>query len=260
MSEPLVLADADADPRVTTLTLNRPAKRNALSVELMGQLRHAVDAAAGDPNRRVLVRRGAGPALCAGLDLDEASVPANAGRAAEALAGVYEALCLSPLVTVCAAHGAAFGGGAGLIAACDLVVAADDLRVGFPEVRRGLVAALVTVLLRRELGDRAVRELILLGKTVAAPEALGLGLVNRVVPAAELAATVTDLAAQACKGAPGAVARTKRLLDAVVPRPVAEELRRALAFHLDARNSAEAAEGVAAFREKREPRWGPRTE
>src|SRR5688572_17408424 len=257
VAEPLVLIE-DADPLVTTLTLNRPAKRNALSVALMQALRQAVAAAAGDRARRVVILRAAGPAFCAGVDLHEATTSANPASAAEALAALYETICLSPLVTVCAAHGAAFGGGAGLVAACDLVVAADDLRLGFPEVHRGLVAALVTCLLRRQVGDRVVRELVLLGRTVPADEALIQGMVNRVVPASDLYPAAAELARQACRGAPGAVTRTKRLLDSVAGRPIADDLRRALAYHLEARTSPEAAEGVAAFHEKREPRWGTR--
>jgi len=251
----LVLVDA-ADPVVTVLTLNRPDKRNALSIGLIDQLTTAIQRAGGEPGRRVLILRANGPAFCAGLDLGEAADPASAGRSAEALAALYLAICHSPLVTIAAAQGAAFGGGAGLLAACDFVVAGEDLHIGFPEVRRGLVAALVTCLVRRQLGDRWARELVLLGEPVPAGRALDLGLVNRVVPVTGLLTTARELAQECCKGAPGAIARTKRLLDDLAPRPIEEELRRALQYHLEARQSAESAEGIAAFREKREPRWG----
>src|SRR5437764_15073585 len=93
---------------------------------------------------------------------------------------MYRTIAISPLITIASAHGGAFGGGAGLLAACDFVVAAPDLRVGYPEVHRGLVAALVTTLLRRQLGERVVRELVLLGQTVDAASALHLGLFNRI--------------------------------------------------------------------------------
>jgi methylglutaconyl-CoA hydratase len=251
----LVLVDA-TDPALVVLTLNRPDKRNALSVALIEQLTATVKRAGNEPQRRVIILRGSGPVFCAGLDLTEAADPATAGRSAEALAALYLAICQSPLVTIAAAQGAAYGGGAGLLAACDFVVAAEDLHVGFPEVRRGLVAALVTCLVRRQLGDRFVRELVLLGQAVPAGRALDLGLVNRVVPSDGLLTVANGLALEVCKGAPGAIARTKRLLDDLAPRPIEEELRRALRYHLEARQSAESAEGIAAFREKREPRWG----
>jgi methylglutaconyl-CoA hydratase len=253
----LVLFD-HSDPQIAVVTLNRPEKRNAMSIALIEALHRAVLEAAKDPVRRVLIFRGNGPSFCAGLDLAEVAVPENAHRSAESLCKLYESVATSPLVTIAAAHGGAFGGGAGLIAASDIVVAAEDLKIGYPEVRRGLVAALVTALMRRQLGDRAVRELILLGMTVDAKQSLALGLVNRVVPNTNLMHETTAIAKTACLGAPGAVVRTKQLLDAQSPRPVTEELRRALAFHLDARHSTEAKEGVAAFLEKREPRWGPR--
>jgi len=175
------------------------------------------------------------------------------------LAGLYQTICASPLVTIAAAHGAAIGGGAGLIAACDLVVASDDLQIGFPEVRRGLVAALVTCLFRRQLGDRTLRELVLLGRSVDAKRALELELVNQVSPAEHLPDAAIALALEACRGAPGAIVRTKRLLDDLAPRSISADLKIALEYHLAARDSAEAAEGVAAFHQKREPRWGPRS-
>jgi methylglutaconyl-CoA hydratase len=259
MSEPLVLVET-VEESVVRVTLNRPEKRNAMSVALMEQLREAVRAAAGDPRRRVLILRGNGPVFCAGLDLQEASIAAQAEPSARALAGVYEAICLSPLVTIAAAQGAAMGGGVGLLAACDLVVAADDLRIGFPEVRRGLVAALVTALLRRQLPERVLRELVLLGQTIDATDAQRHGLVNRVVPSDRLMDEAECLAGQVLQGAPVAIARTKSLLDDLAARHIASDLVHALRCHLEARNDSEAAEGIAAFLEKREPRWGPRSQ
>jgi methylglutaconyl-CoA hydratase len=174
------------------------------------------------------------------------------------LAGVYEAICRSPLVTIAVAQGAAMGGGVGLLAACDLVVASDDLRIGFPEVRRGLVAALVTALLRRQLPERVLRELVILGQTITATEALRHGLVNRLVSADRLVAETANLVGQVLQGAPVAIARSKVLLDDLAPRPITTDLVHAVRYHLEARDDSEAAEGIAAFLEKREPRWGPR--
>jgi methylglutaconyl-CoA hydratase len=242
------------DPAVTILTLNRPDRRNALSIDLLEQLRGAVESAQSEPGRRVLILRGAGPAFCAGLDFNEAADPALSHRSSRALAACYRAICTSPLVTIAAAHGAAMGGGAGLVAACDLAIAADDLRLAYPEVHRGLVAALVTCLLRRQLHDRQIRELTLLGQAVSAERALQLGLINRVVPRATLDDAAAALAAEARRGAPGAIARTKTLLDQL--DPIAPLLDHALEFHLQARNSDEAKEGIAAFMEKRPPKWG----
>jgi methylglutaconyl-CoA hydratase len=139
-----------------------------------------------------------------------------------------------------------------------LVIASEDLELGFPEVRRGLVAALVTTLLRRQVNDRCARELVLLGQSIEATRALSLGLVNRFVPSSRMMDEAIDLAGAVCKGAPNAVVRTKQLLDELAPRPIREELRRALKYHLEQRSSEEAKEGMAAFNEKRKPKWGNR--
>jgi methylglutaconyl-CoA hydratase len=257
VSPPLLLVQRN-DPAITLLTLNRPEKRNALSVGLIESLRDEIAADAKDPLRRAIVLLGNGPSFCAGLDLTEAGPGGAHERSAEALASLYEALGNSPLITIAVARGAAMGGGAGLLAACDFVLAADDLRLAYPEVRRGLVAALVTCLLRRRLTDHATRDLVLLGQTMDAPRALELRLVDRIARVDELDSAATAFAREALKGAPGAIARTKKLLDALAARPLKEDLRIALDFHLAARRSDEAVEGIAAFHEKREPCWGPR--
>ncbi len=240
---------------MVVLTLNRPEKRNALSVALIVALRGEVDAASSDTSCRAIVLRGEGPAFCAGLDLAEAAQADGHERSALALRGLYESVCASPAITIAAAHGAAMGGGAGLVAACDFAVADESLRLAYPEVKRGLVAALVTCLLRRQVSDRAVRELVLLGETIEAGRALELGLINRIAPAGKVDESALGLARQALRGAPGAIGRTKRLLDELASRPLAEDLERAMKYHLEARQSAEAAEGLAAFRDKRAPKW-----
>src|SRR5205814_1356013 len=125
------------------------------------------------------------------------------------LCEMYRAIATSALITIASAQGGAFGGGAGLLAACDIVVGAPDLRIGYPEVHRGLVAALVTTLLRRQLGERIVRELVLLGQTVDTTRALQLGLINRIGAFDD----ALSLAREACAGAPGAIARSERLLE-----------------------------------------------
>jgi len=255
VNDPRFIEIESADPAIKVITLNRPEKRNALSVALIEQLRDAIKDAANVDECRAIILRGNGPVFCAGLDLKEAFSSDTTERSARSLADLYQTLALSPLITIAAAQGAAMGGGVGLLAACDFVVAADDLRIGFPEVRRGLVAALVTALLQRQLPGRVLRELILLGQTIEASRAQSIGLVNRVVPAAGLVDQAKQLAAEALQGAPLAMQRTKKLLDDLSPRSLADDLERALQYHMAARDSTEAAEGAAAFLEKREPRW-----
>ncbi len=251
----LVLAEADGRD-ATILKLNRPDKRNALSIELLEQLAAAVAAAEDDPAQRVLIVRGAGPAFCSGLDLDEAVDPSRGHHSAELIARVLLALSGSRLVTIAAVHGAAIAGGAGLMSACDLAVAAADTRIGYPEPRRGLVAALVMTFLRRQVRERDAREILLTGEIFSAQRAYEFGLVNRVAPTADAALGEARKMAEAVRlGAPRAVSHTKELLGELWPRPVKADLERALKAHRAARDSPEAAEGIAAYREKRPPKW-----
>lgn len=254
MGQPLVLVDG-RDPAVTVLTLNRPEKRNALNIALLEELIAAVEAASTDAQRRVLILRGAGLVFCAGLDLEEARIAERAEQSAQILAKALATVYQSPLVTIAAVHGAAMAGGAGLMATCDLVLAADDLRIGYPEVHRGLVAGLIMMFLLRQINERQVRELLLLGETIDARRALAIGLVNRLAPSVRLLDEALALAKLAIHGAPGAIARTKRLIDEMRDRPITDDLERALRHHMAARHSPEAIEGIAAFFEKRPPSW-----
>jgi methylglutaconyl-CoA hydratase len=251
---PLVLT-ATSGP-VTTVTLNRPERRNALNIELLDQLCAAITAAEADPAQRILVLRGAGPVFCSGLDLSEAGQPAFAQRSAELIGRALGALATSRLVTIAAVQGAAMAGGTGLMSACDFAVAARDAKFAYPEVRRGLVPALIMTFLRRQLRERDAHELLLLGKPFSAEHAHAIGLINRVVAdEAALDTEVQSLVSSLLQGAPGALAETKKLLRELWPAPLAGDLDRAREFHLAVRNSAEAREGIASFNEKRAPKW-----
>jgi methylglutaconyl-CoA hydratase len=242
---------------VVTLTLNRPDRRNALSIALVRELLAALERAEAEPSTRVAVLRGAGAAFCTGLDLAEAQDSARAEDTSEAIAALLSWFARTRLVTIAAVHGAAVAGGAGLMSACDLVVAAAGTCIGYPEARRGLVPALVMGLLRRQVGEREARELLLTGELFDATRAREMGLVNRVVPASELDEAVRALVRAVLHNAPGALAGTKAFLDSLWPRPMAEDLARAHQHHVQMRQSPEAREGIAAFLEKRPASWAP---
>jgi methylglutaconyl-CoA hydratase len=159
------------------------------------------------------------------------------------------------LVTVAAVHGAAVAGGAGIMSACDFVVAAERTKIGYPEVRRGLVAGLVMTFLRRQIGERDMRELLLGSELIDAERAREIGLVNRVVAQDDLMTEALKFAESVLQGAPGAVKQTKRLIDELWWRSVKQDVNLALKYHMEARESAEAREGIAAFNEKRKPNW-----
>lgn len=241
--------------RTTILTLNRPERRNALTIELMNELAEAVNKAGADAKQRVLILRGAGKAFCAGLDLNETTIAARAHQSAEAVAKMLLAVSQTRLITIAQIHGAAVAGGAGLMSACDFVVAAEGTKIGYPEARRGLVAGLVMTFLRRQLREHDLRELLFTGELIGPERAREIGLVNRVVPPNELENETKKLIALVLQNAPGALASSKRLLEELWSTSVREDLETALRHHMEARESAEAKEGIAAYLEKRAPDW-----
>lgn len=243
------------------ITLNRPDRRNALTIELMTALVEAIENANKDETCRAIILRGAGEGFCAGLDLKQAQESGSHEASARAVANMLQTVHTSKVVTIAAVHGHAMAGGAGLMAACDLAVATAGTKIGYPEVRRGLVPALVSTLLRHQIGDRRLRELFLAGEPITAERAFELGLINRIVAggAEQSLDEAIKLATTIAQGAPGALADTKRLLADLRGRAIADDLQTALDFHEHARTSTEAAEGIAAFMEKRPPNWAPKS-
>src|SRR3984893_14450111 len=253
---PVVLVEKQSS-RVTIVTLTRPERRNALTIELLAELNAAIGLAASDEQQRVLVLRGAGQAFCTGLDLKEAADEKKAHATAELVAKTLVVLSQTRLITIAAVHGAAVAGGAGLMSACDFVVAAARTKIGYPEVRRGLVAGLVMTFLRRQVREREVRELLLGCELIDAQRAREIGLVNRVVARDQVMNEAQKFADSVLQGAPGAVEQTKKLIEELWSSSVKEDVDLALKHHLQARESDEAGEGIAAFNEKRPPKWAP---
>ena len=251
---PVVLIEKQS-PQITVVTLNRSERRNSLTIELLNELIAAIRVASDEPRERVLILRGAGAAFCTGLDLKEAADLKKAQMTAELVAKTLITLAETRLVTIAAVHGAAVAGGAGIMSACDFVVAAEKTKIGYPEVRRGLVAGLVMTFLRRQVGERNMRELVLGGELIDAERARAIGLVNRVVAPGQLINEAQKFADSVLQGAPNAVAQTKRLIEELWATSVKEDVDLALKHHMQARESAEAREGIAAFNEKRTPNW-----
>jgi methylglutaconyl-CoA hydratase len=251
---PVVLIEK-LSPQITVATLNRPERRNSLTIELLKELIAAINVASDQPQERVLILRGAGAAFCTGLDLKEAADQTKAHATAEMVAKTLVAIAETRLVTIAAVHGAAVAGGAGIMSACDFVVAAEKTKIEYPEVRRGLVAGLVMTFLRRQIGERNLRELVLGGELMDAERAKEIGLVNRVVPRDDLMKEAQKFADSVLQGAPKAIAQTKRLIEELWSTSVKEDVDRALNHHMQARESDEAREGIAAFNEKRPPNW-----
>ncbi|PYK26528.1 MAG: enoyl-CoA hydratase/isomerase family protein [Verrucomicrobia bacterium] len=251
---PVVLIEKQT-PQITVVTLNRPDRRNALTIELLTELQAAIKIASEQPEQRVLILQGAGAAFCTGLDLKEAADHTKAHATAEMVANSLVAISQTRLITIAAVHGAAVAGGAGIMSACDFVVAAQRTKIGYPEVRRGLVAGLVMTFLRRQVGERNMRELLLGSELIDAERAKEIGLVNRVVARDDVMSEAQKFAESVLQGGPGVLAQTKRLIEELWSSSVKEDVDLALKYHLEARESDEAREGIAAFNEKRKPRW-----
>src|SRR5216110_1215483 len=248
---PVVLIEKQT-PQIRTIVLNRPERRNALTLDLLNELSAAVKVASDQPEERVLILRGAGAAFCTGLDLREAADHTKAHATAEMVARTLVILSQTRLITIAAVHGAAVAGGAGIMSACDFVVAAERTKIGYPEVRRGLVAGLVMTFLRRQVGERNMRELLLGSELIDAERAKEIGLVNRVVARDDVMSEAQKFAQSALQGGPGVLAQTKRLIEELWSSSVKEDVDLALKYHLEARESDEAREGIAASSDRSE--------
>lgn len=231
------------------LTLNRPASRNALSRDLIAALSEALAAAAAEPAVRCLILTGAGPAFCAGLDLREvaAATPEQAARDADALAALFESFDLFPKPIIAAVNGPAVAGGAGIVSVCDLVLAAEGAVIGYPEIRRGLVAALVMCYLRRVVGERRAKFLLLTGENLSAARAVEFGLATEAVPAGELLARARHYAEMFAGFAAAPLAATKRLWNAIRPLGHGEAIAQARALNAAMRTSPEGRAGAEKF-------------
>jgi len=249
------LSVSHLEESISLITLNRPEKRNALNLVLMEELSVAIEKIEQEPHNRIAILSAQGNVFCAGLDLHEASDAALAEQTTQAVAKLLTVLFHSPMITIAAIQGDAIAGGAGLVAACDFAIMAKQARIGFPEVRRGLIAAQVATLLCRQMRMREVKELLLLGELIGSERALEIGLINRVAEESELMHEAITLAKKILLGAPKATRETKHLLERLDPSHFSDDLKTAMSFHRNAKQSLEAKEGVAAFLEKRPPNW-----
>jgi enoyl-CoA hydratase/carnithine racemase len=242
---------------VEVLTLNRPEASNALSPELLTELGTALDEALADDGVRVLVLTGAGDrAFCAGADLDDmAGGTTELHHRRGELAELFRDLYRLGKPTIARVRGWALAGGFGLALACDLVVAADDATFGAPEVDVGLWPHQITVPLVRSMPPKVALELMLTGRRVDAAEAGRLGFVTRVVPVDELDAAVDELAATLAAKSPAAVRLGRDGFYAVWDQDVDASLRLLHPLLTITAGTEDAAEGLAAFREHRPPRW-----
>lgn len=245
---------------VARVTLHRPDVRNAFNEVLIREVTETFRDLASRPDVRVLVLTGAGSAFCAGADIHWMgrmkgfSYEENL-RDTQALADMFAEIDRFPRPTIARVNGAAIGGGNGFLSTCDIVIAAESAKFSLSEVKLGLVPACISPYLVRRIGVAGARELFLTGERFGAAKALAVGLVNRVVPDAQLDAETDGLVSQLLTSGPEAVAASKELIRQVSILPPEAANRYAVETLARLRVGAEAQEGMQAFFEKRSPRW-----
>lgn len=258
MSEPLVLYEARQTWAV--IALNRPDRRNALSQAIIAGLSDAFKRAGEDAAVRSVILTGVGNSFCAGMDLAELQSSLDRGPQAgsvwddaQRLAHLYDLIYALPKPTIAAVNGPAVAGGAGLATVCDLALAVPEARFGYPEVRRGLVAAMVMPHLLRHVGERTARYLLLTGELIDGAEAVRVGLVNAVVERDQLLPTAEQWARSLAEGGPNALSSTKDLLKRFSRQALSvEECAQASAAP---RLTEECRQGLAAFFAKQPVPW-----
>ncbi len=237
---------------IRVLTLNRPEKRNALNDELITDLKATLHEADRDENLRAIIIRGAGKDFCSGADLSALQRIATASYEenlddARSLAELFGLIRSVRVPVIAALHGRALAGGCGLALGCDLVVAGESARFGFPEVKIGFVPAMVAAILRRNLGEKKSFELLTQGFEFNAAEALALGLINRVAPDDELAKAANDLASVYTKVSGSAVAMTKKLLYDIDADAYQTAIEKGVVVNATARMTDDLRRGIAKF-------------
>ena len=251
------------DGDIATLALTRPEKRNAISAQMISDLLAALDQAETS-SARVVILTGSGKAFCAGMDLEElqglASVHSLAKHLEDArrIAKMFYRLYSFPKPVIAAVNGAAIAGGCGLATLADITIAVPEAKFGYTEVRIGFLPALVAVFLRRQVGEKHARELLLTGKIIDAATAARVGLVNEVVEAENLMDRAREVALSIVACSPTSVAHTKKMLHLHDERTIRAELELAIEANAEIRSTEDFHEGIAAFLEKRPPRWSKR--
>jgi enoyl-CoA hydratase/carnithine racemase len=246
-----------ADGPTARITLNRPERRNALSLELLAELTAALSEISAQPGIRAVVIEGAGPAFSAGHDLSEmiARDEAFFRELFGACTVMMEAIHDLPQPVIAKVHGIATAAGCQLVAACDLAVASDTAKFGTPGVKIGLFCSTPMVPVSRAVGRKRAMQMLLTGEPIDAATALDWGLVNRVVPAEELEAAVAELIAAIARSSPHTVATGKRAFYDQVDRPEHEAYEHCQGVMTGNALDHDAQEGMTAFLEKRAPAW-----
>lgn len=245
------------DKGVATITLDSPANRNALSAQLRRELRDHLAATSRDGSVRVVVLSHTGPVFCAGMDLKESRGAGASDQGVHEFPQILELIWTHRRPVVARLAGPAKAGGVGIVAACDIAVAAEEVSFAFTEVRIGVVPAVISVTVLARLAPRAAHELLLTGETFDARRAVAVGLLNSAVPRHLLDGEVRRYTDMLTLGGPDALAATKSMLRRAPASSMADDFAAMLALSARHFASEEGQEGIRAFAEKRPPSWTP---
>ena len=247
------------DSRIAKITLNRPEKRNALSLPMLDEIVAALDEIEGSDSL-VVIFTGAGKAFCAGMDLQE--LKSLTGKSHEnnvedsrRMARFFRRLYDFPRPTIAAVNGAAIAGGTGIATMCDFTLAVPESKFGYTEVRIGFVPALVSSILVWQVGHKIARDLLLTGRLFDAAEAHRYGLVNEIVPLQQLMERAHELASEVMENSPSSVRQTKKLVNGFIADVLDRQVAQAIRDNAAIRETADFHEGIASFLEKRKPQW-----
>lgn len=246
--------------RNCTIFLNRPEKRNALNHQMVRELTEAFTQAREDKDIRTVILRAKGDHFCSGADVNymrelrKFDLDKNIEDSVS-LGRLFLLIYRYPKPVIAVVHGAAIAGGCGLATCCDFIYASENAIFGYPEVRIGFVAAMVSALLIRQVGERLARMLLLSGDKISAETALNLGLINQVCSPQSIDPAVDHLLERLAKNSPLAMAKTKEILADSAMGCFQDELERLAVVNAQFRETSEFKEGIAAFLDKRKPTW-----
>jgi len=247
------------DSGVATITLNRPEKRNALSLQMLDELVSALDEIETS-DAHVVILTGAGKAFCAGMDLDELKSLIGKSHTeniqdSRRMARFFRRLYEFPRPTIAAVNGAAIAGGTGIATMCDFTLAVPEAKFGYTEVRIGFVPALVSSILVWQVGHKIARDLLLTGRIFDSAEANLYGFVNEVVALDRLLERTRELASQIMENSPSSVRLTKKLINGFIAEALDRQIEQSIEENAAIRQTADFREGISSFLEKRKPRW-----
>ena len=249
--------------KVKVITLNRPERRNAISGEMIEDILSSLANAEQNHDVRVVIITGAGKAFSSGMDIEtlqslsNQTPEENLGDSRQ-MARMFQRIYDFPKPLITAVNGAAIAGGCGIATFSDITLAAPEAKFGYTEVRIGFIPALVSVLLRRQVGEKRARELLLTGRIFDAQEAYRLGLVTEIVPADQLMQRAREIANGFLESSPTSLLRTKHLLLLYDESGVRQEVEWATKANAEIRGTEDFKEGLASFLEKRPPKWPSR--